>query len=91
MILFTATQLWRNKVAAVAKDYKDVKFAIANEDEYITSLMKEFGLEESGEEFNIGCFKEMKKYRYSLFRKERTLFGNKSRKYIGSDTNCQMM
>ena len=51
-------------MAAIAQDFKDVKFAIASEDEYITSLMKEFGLDESGETFNIGCFKEMKKYQW---------------------------
>ncbi|WAQ94277.1 PDIA4-like protein [Mya arenaria] len=44
---------------AVAKDYKDIKFAIASEEEYINSLMVDFGLADSGEEFNVGCFKEM--------------------------------
>ncbi|XP_052805252.1 protein disulfide-isomerase A4-like [Mya arenaria] len=58
-----ATQLWRNKFAAVAKDYKDIKFAIASEEEYINSLMVDFGLADSGEEFNVGCFKEYRKYK----------------------------
>ncbi|KAH3795949.1 probable protein disulfide-isomerase A4 [Dreissena polymorpha] len=58
-----ATQLWRHKVAAVAKDNRDVKFAIANEEDYMTGLMKEMGLADSGEEFNIGCFKDFRKYR----------------------------
>ncbi|XP_045168058.2 protein disulfide-isomerase A4-like [Mercenaria mercenaria] len=58
-----ATQLWRKKVANIAKDYKDIKFAIANEEDYINTMMKEVGLEDSPEEFNLGCVKNGKKYR----------------------------
>lgn len=58
-----ATQLWRQKVANIAKDYKDIKFAIANEEDYMTTMMKEVGLEDSPEEFNIGCVRDGKKYR----------------------------
>lgn len=58
-----ATQLWRKKVANVAKDYKDIKFAIANEEDYIGTMMKEVGLDDSSEEFNIGCVRNSKKYR----------------------------
>ena len=59
---FSATQLWRKKVADIAKDYKDIKFAIADDDEYMASAMKDFGLDDTGEEFNIGCYKDGKKY-----------------------------
>ena len=62
-LLFLATQLWRKKVANVAKDYKDIKFAIANEEDYIGTMMKEVGLDDSPEEFNIGCVRNSKKYR----------------------------
>ena len=58
----SATQLWRKKVADVAKDYKDIKFAIADDEEYMASAMKDFGLDDTGEEFNIGCYKDGKKY-----------------------------
>lgn len=57
-----ATQFWRHKIADVAKDFKDIKFAIADDQEYSASTMKDFGLDESGEELNIGCFKDGKKY-----------------------------
>ena len=61
--LYSATQLWRRKFANIAKDYKDIKFAIANEEDYMVSLMKEFGLDESGEEFNVGCYMKGRKYK----------------------------
>ena len=58
----SATQLWRQKIAAVAKDYKNITFAIANEDDY-AALLKDFGFDESGEEMNIGILgKDGKKY-----------------------------
>lgn len=53
--LFTATQLWRNKVAKIANNHKEVKFAIADEDEH-SHLLAEFGLDDSGEEINIACY-----------------------------------
>lgn len=39
----------------MAKDFKDITFAIADEDEY-HEHMKDLGLDDSGEEINIGCF-----------------------------------
>ncbi|KAL8587058.1 hypothetical protein ACOMHN_023448 [Nucella lapillus] len=56
-----ATQLWRNKIAEIAKDFKEVHFAIAN-DEDNQELMKDFGMEESSEEMNIGIMDKKKKY-----------------------------
>lgn len=50
-----ATQLWRNKVAKIANNHKEVKFAIADEDEH-SHLLAEFGLDDSGEEINIACY-----------------------------------
>ncbi|XP_062572730.1 protein disulfide-isomerase A4-like, partial [Saccostrea cucullata] len=50
-----ATQLWRNKVAKIANNHKEVKFAIADEDEH-SHLIAEFGLDDSGEEINIACY-----------------------------------
>lgn len=50
------TQYWRNKILQVANKYKDkYTFAIADE-EKMAQLLKEFGLEESGEDVNVGCF-----------------------------------
>lgn len=49
----SATQLWRRKVAAIAKDYPDITFAIADEDDF-KQEMADMGLGESGEEINIG-------------------------------------
>ena len=49
-------------MAEVAKEFKDIKFAIADDQEYATTTMKDFGLDDSGEEFNFGCFKNGKKY-----------------------------
>lgn len=55
LFLHTATQLWRNKVAKIANNHKEVKFAIADEDEH-SHLLAEFGLDDSGEEINIACY-----------------------------------
>ena len=51
--VFPATNMWRKKVADIAKDYRDMTFAVADEDEF-GELMKEFGFDESGEDMNIG-------------------------------------
>ncbi|XP_041365529.1 protein disulfide-isomerase A4-like [Gigantopelta aegis] len=62
----TATQLWRQKIAAIAKDYKNITFAIANEDDY-QLMLKEFGFDDSGEEMNIGILgKDGKKFPMEL-------------------------
>lgn len=39
----------------VAKDHRDITFAIANEDDFQDKL-KDLGLDDSGEEINVGCF-----------------------------------
>ena len=42
-------------MAKIAKDFKNISFAIANEEDY-KNVIQEFGLEDSPEEINIGCF-----------------------------------
>ncbi|KAL3831563.1 hypothetical protein ACJMK2_023302 [Sinanodonta woodiana] len=58
-----ATQLWRNKIAGIANKYKnDITFAVADEEKF-KHLVEEFGLDDSGEELNIGCYgKDGKRY-----------------------------
>lgn len=51
------TQLWRSKILDIAKDFKDLTFAIANE-ESNENLLKDLGLDDSGEEMNVGIFGE---------------------------------
>ncbi|XP_074624650.1 protein disulfide-isomerase A4-like [Acropora palmata] len=59
----TATQFWRKKVLQVANDHRDVTFAIADEQSFMEEL-KDFALDDSGEEVNVGCFDDKdKKYR----------------------------
>ena len=55
--LFLATQLWRNKIAAIANDNRQLRFAIADEDKN-NQLWKDFGFLESGEEINVGILEE---------------------------------
>lgn len=50
-----ATNLWRTKIASIAKDFRNITFAIANEEDY-KNPMEEFGLGDSPEEINIGCY-----------------------------------
>ncbi|PFX20618.1 Protein disulfide-isomerase A4 [Stylophora pistillata] len=58
-----ATQFWRQKVLEVANDHRDITFAIASESDFENEL-KEFGLDDSGEEINVGCFDDKnRKYR----------------------------
>ena len=61
--IFSATQLWRGKVADIAKDYRGVlTFAVADEDK-MSDVFKEFGFDDSSEEINIGIIdKNEKKY-----------------------------
>ena len=58
------TQYWRSKILKIAQSYKDrYTFAIADE-EKMSPLLKEFGLEESDEDVNVGCYdKNGRKYR----------------------------
>lgn len=51
----SATQFWRHKIADIASKYPDITFAIADDEEH-HNLLQQFGLEESGEELNIGLF-----------------------------------
>ncbi|XP_028412228.1 protein disulfide-isomerase A4-like [Dendronephthya gigantea] len=46
------TQYWRNKVVEVANDYREFKFAIADEEDY-SNRLKDFGLDDSGEDVNV--------------------------------------
>ena len=39
----------------MANDHRDITFAIANEQDF-TEQLKELGLDDSGEEINVGCF-----------------------------------
>lgn len=58
-----ATQFWRQKVLEVANDHRDITFAIASESDFEKEL-KDFGLDDSGEEINVGCFDDKnRKYR----------------------------
>uniref|UniRef100_A0A8C4QSH3 Protein disulfide-isomerase n=1 Tax=Eptatretus burgeri TaxID=7764 RepID=A0A8C4QSH3_EPTBU len=50
-----ATQFWRKKVLTVAKEFPEMTFAIADEEEYGTEL-SQLGLGESGEEVNVAIF-----------------------------------
>ncbi|KAI8793216.1 protein disulfide-isomerase A4 [Biomphalaria glabrata] len=50
-----ATQFWRNKIAAIAKKFPDITFAVVD-DETNSPLMEEFGLGDSGEDVNVGLF-----------------------------------
>jgi len=49
-----ATQLVRSKILNVAKNHRDVVFAVADEDEQ-AELVKKFNLQDSGEDVNVGC------------------------------------
>jgi len=49
-----ATQFWRSKVLSVAKNHKDITFAIADESYH---LFEEMGFGETGEDVNVGCLK----------------------------------
>ena len=55
MLSPSATQFWRQKVLEVANDHRDITFAIASEQDFEDQL-KDFGLDDSGEEINVGCF-----------------------------------
>ncbi|XP_046846984.1 protein disulfide-isomerase A4-like isoform X2 [Xenia sp. Carnegie-2017] len=57
------TQYWRSKVVEVANDYRDFTFVIADEEDYADRL-KDFGLDDSGEDVNVALFGEKdKKYK----------------------------
>ena len=62
LLFLLATQMWRKKIAAIAKKYPDITFAIADDDSN-AKLMDEFGLGETGEDMNLGIIgKNGKKY-----------------------------
>lgn len=56
-----ATQLWRNKIARIAAEYREITFAIVNEEDY-PNLMGDFGFDDSGEEMNIGILTGTKRF-----------------------------
>ena len=45
--------MWRNKIADIAAQHKELTFAIADEDQ-MKEMFREFGFDESGEEMNVG-------------------------------------
>jgi len=49
-----ATQIIRSKILNVAKNHRDIVFAVADEDEQV-ELVKKFNLQDSGEDVNVGC------------------------------------
>lgn len=55
------TQFIRNKILPIADKYRDITFAIANEEEFDDEI-KSLGLEDSGESVNVGIFTEKLKY-----------------------------
>lgn len=57
----TDTQFIRNKVLPVADKFRDVRFALSNEDEFDEEI-KSLGLEESGESVNVAAFSGKLKY-----------------------------
>lgn len=50
-----ATQFWRHKIADIAKKFPEITFAVADDEEN-SDLMKQFGLDESGEDLNLGLY-----------------------------------
>lgn len=60
---FQETQLWRQKILKVAKDYyPNFHFAISDEEEFQKEL-EEVGLGDSGQEINVLCFgKDNRRY-----------------------------
>lgn len=66
-LMFTDTQFIRNKVLPVADKFRDVRFALANEEEFDEEI-KSLGLEDSGESVNVAAFSGKLKYvtMYSL-------------------------
>ena len=66
--MFLVTQFWRNKVLAVAKEFPDIQFAVANEESFEERL-KELGLSESGEDVNVGLYDNAGR-RYALVDEE---------------------
>ena len=50
--MLPATQLWRNKIAAIASKHRDMTFAVADDEDF-GKLMNEYGLEDTSEVGNI--------------------------------------
>lgn len=50
------TQYWRNKILEVATNYKKKYTFVVADEEKMAPVLKEFGLEETGEDINVGCF-----------------------------------
>ncbi|XP_066932342.1 protein disulfide-isomerase A4-like [Clytia hemisphaerica] len=62
------TQFWRSKVVEVAKEFPDVQFAVANEEDS-EGRLKDLGLTESGEDVNVGAYDAAGR-RYALVDEE---------------------
>jgi len=62
------TQFWRNKVLNVAKEFPDIQFAVANEENF-EGRLKELGLVESGEDVNVGLYDDSGR-RYAMVDEE---------------------
>ena len=65
LFLSPATEIYRQKIVEVAKDkeFDDLLFAIASEEDFAQEL-KELGLDDSGEDINIGIWDaDKKKYK----------------------------
>lgn len=58
-----ATQFWRKKILEVAKDYRDITFAIADENSFSDEL-KQLGLDDAGGDVAVGIWADKNtKYR----------------------------
>lgn len=53
--------MWRKKIASIAKDFRNITFAVVDEEKNM-QMLKELGLEDSSEEINIGILANGKKY-----------------------------
>ena len=58
------TQFWRNKVLSVAKEFPDIQFAVAKEENF-EGRLKDLGLIESGEDVNVGLYDQLGR-RYAM-------------------------
>jgi len=59
-----ATQLWRNKIAAIANKHPELTFAIADDVKMATDFSS-FGFDDSGEEMNVGIYDD-KNRKYAM-------------------------
>ena len=50
--------MWRKKIASIANDFKELTFAISDEEKN-QQLFHGFGFEDSGEEMNVGILGDL--------------------------------